>query len=141
MSLKFNSDVIETFRTIVVTWSFVANENVSVNINNIEFVPDEVFLNAIAYFDNSNNPTLNTSLYTLYSTLVDNYALCSFPNYDTIGGMVKLDTPFKLGKIINGNYNFNLQSAYGGSLSATAFAQFNFNISLTLTFYKYKNVK
>ena len=148
MSLKFNSDIIENYRTIVIPLLFNGSQTTSVNISNIEFTPDEMIINSIAYLDSSANQTLNPPILSLSSNLSSNYAICSFPNYETIAAYVKLDTPFKLNSSVNGNYIFTLQQAISpdtvyfnpsGYWLETSIAALNFRLSLTITFYKYKS--
>ena len=148
MSLKFNSDIIENYRTINIVLNFVGSSTnllplnsitTNFNINNIEFIPDELIINTIAYNDKSTNVTQNASMYSLSSNLVSNYTLSSFPNYGTIAAYLKLDTPFKINNSVNGNYTFTLSDAYMIDLS-TGVNTVNMFITLMVTFYKYKSL-
>lgn len=148
MSLKFNSDIIENYRTICIPLNFQGTSTVAsplvsittnININNIEFTPDEMIINTIAYNDKSTVATQNASIYSLLSNLISNYPMCSFPNYETIPAYIKLDTPFKLYNVVNGNYNFTLSDAYMNNLS-TGVNSVNIFITLMITFYKYKSL-
>ena len=141
-SIHFSTDKIDNYKTLVVYGNFPNNSNIfTFDFNNlIEFVPDELCLNSVSFYDKSGT-ALNTSpICLLYSDIVNNYILCHLPNLEGIGNLTKLDSYFKITQPIQGTKTFTLKSITNDNPS-TSMNTFDYNVALTITFYKYKSMK
>ena len=146
MSLKFNSDIIENYKTIHIPLTFLASSQVMYSINNIEFNPDEMIVNSISVFDVSANGLQNAQIGLLKSSLVNNYVMASIPNYNFANApaqylpySMKLDTSFKINTSVNSNYLFYLTDLDGSNFSQNT-ANLNVYVVIMVTFYKYKSL-
>ena len=143
MSIKFQDNIIENLKTIIIPLNF---QNVNIQnytIQNLEFQPQEVIVNSVSFDDASTSPSTTTSsLLSISSNLpLNSNNLVCLPGAGSVG-MSKLDTYFKLStKNIGGSYTFIITNAVTGELPSSAMNTFSYYVSLTLTFVQYKNLK
>ena len=145
MSIKFQDNVIENLKTIIIPLYFENGNNgniVNYTIQNLEFQPQEVILNSVSFYDDSTTPADTYPLLLLNSNLpLNSNNLVCLPGSGT-NGITKLDTYFKVStKNIGGAYTFIITNAVTGGLPSSNMNAFFYNISLTLTFVQYKNLK
>ena len=113
MSNRFQDNIIENFKTIIIPLNFGNNiTQVSYTIQNIEFEPQELILNAISFVDDSVTLANTSPLLLVTSNLpLNTNQLCCAPGGGT-NGALKLDSYFQLTtKKIGGTYNFYLSNA------------------------------
>ena len=143
MSNKFQDNIIENFKTIIIPLNFGNNTTqVSYTIQDLEFQPQEVILNSVSFYDGSTNPASTASLLLLQTNLpLNSNNLVCLPG-SGVTGVVKLDSYFKLStRNIGGSYNFTLYNAINNGNPSSSMNTFNYFVSLTLTFNQYKNIK
>jgi len=98
---------------------------------NVEFIPDEIKLKYVAYYDSDTNAT--DALTIIKSSLVDNHTIFAFPGLISLNQQV--DFRFRNFKQIQGEYTFSIARYNGNQIQNIATV--DSYVSLTFEFIKY----
>ena len=99
--------IVEVRKNVIVAFVINLTGNLTYNINNVDFIPDEVNVKCINYSSNNINVEdgLLSLIYTdLVSDVIGSFYIYSFPNQHVT---------FTLKKPVKGQYNFTLLTPLG----------------------------
>ena len=141
-----NPSEIANYETIIISKSF-ADTDTDYSFTKEIFIPfnaDEIVVRCVSYtlvdsydgFNNVEPPTLNTSLISFNSSLI-NKTLFTLPAWCTL--QENMNNIFKLGNgIISGNHKFEIRKAEDNGVYECDRA---FEVSITLVFIKWRHTR
>lgn len=98
---------------------------------NIQFVPDEVILRGICYYDNTN--AANSDIYTIKSSLINNEEIATFGRQENNTTFQKMNSSFILRRPVQGSYYFTVIDFVNDEIEGITFT-----MTLALEFIQYE---